>query len=139
MICWIRFAAAISVSFSVEEFISFDACVDTCEPSINLQNVDWRQDLRARCVQSILNTSDEPGEDASDTEDDDDEDEWMDIPSEEITAIEALEMLDKLQAFFECNEEEDNSARSIAMLTSEVERMRIKAKKQKIITDFFRT
>ena len=86
-----------------------------------------------------MNTSDEPGEDASDTEDDDDKDEWMDIPSEEITAIEALEMLDKLQAFFECNEEEDNSGRSIAMLTGKVERMRIKAKKQEIITDFFRT
>ena len=48
-------------------------------------------------------------------------------------------MLAKLQAFFECNEEGDNSARSIAMLTGKVERMRIKAKKQKIITDFFRT
>ena len=49
--------------------------------------MDWRQDLRARCVQSLLNTSDVPGDDASDPEDDDDEDVWMDIPSEEITSI----------------------------------------------------
>ena len=62
----------------------------------------------------------------------------MEIDAEPaINSGEALEMLDKLQVFFEMNDAENDVLRSVASLTNKVEKMRISSKKQKTISYFF--
>ena len=39
-----------SSNVTVEEFQKFDGCVDTCEPEANTSSVDWREELRAKCI-----------------------------------------------------------------------------------------
>ena len=62
----------------------------------------------------------------------------MEIDAEPaINSGEALEMLDKLQVFFEMNDAENDVLCSVASLPNKVEKMRINSKKQKTISDFF--
>ena len=122
---------------TVEEFLEFDDCMDTCVPVVNTWSVDWRQVLRARCIQSVINPNIESDDDGSDLEED--VDDAMEINSKPaVNSGEALAMLDKLQLFFEENHAENEVLRSVVLLTKTVEKMRIKSKKQKAITDFFK-
>ena len=119
---------------TVEEFLEFDDFADTCEPELNTSSVDWREELRAKCIQ---NQNVEPDDNCSESEDN--EEDAMEIDSKSaVNSGEALAMLDKLQVFFEENDAENEVLRSVTSLTKKVEKMRIESKKQKNITDFFK-
>ena len=45
----------LSSDLTVEEFLDFNYCVDTCESELNTSSVDWREKLRGKCIQSIIN------------------------------------------------------------------------------------
>ena len=59
----------LSSDVTVEEFLEFDDCVDTCEPEVNTSSVDWREELRAKCIQSVTNQNVEPDDNCSESED----------------------------------------------------------------------
>ena len=118
--------------------MQFDDCVDTCEPAVNIQSIDWREELRFSSIQSVLHTDiDEVVERASDSEEDGPDD-AMEVEGEPaVTSKEALEMLDKLLVFFESNDAVTEDLRSLSLLTKKVEQLRLHSKKQKTINDFF--
>ena len=113
---------------TAKESLEFDDCVDTCEPVVNTVSVDWRQGLRAKCIQSVINTNVESNDDGSGVEED--VVDAMEInPKAAVNSGEALEMLDKLQLFFEENDAESEFLRSVVSLTKNVQKMRrIKSK-----------
>ena len=43
----------VSSDVIVEEFLEFDDCVDRCQPEVNTSCVDWREELLAKCIQSV--------------------------------------------------------------------------------------
>ena len=45
----------LSSDLTVEEFLDFNYCVDTSEPELNTSSVDWREKLRGKCIQSVIN------------------------------------------------------------------------------------
>ena len=121
----------------IEEFLEFDDCVDTCEPEVNTSSVDLKEELRAKCIQSVTNQNVEPEDNCYESEDN--EEDVMEIYSKSaVNSGEALAMLDKLQVFFEENYAENDVLRSVTSLTKKVEKMRIGSKKQRNITDFFK-
>ena len=127
----------LSSDVTVEEFLEFDDCVDTCEPEVNTSSVDLREELRAKCIQSVTNQNVEPEDNCYESEDN--EEDVMEIDSKSaVNSGEALAMLDKLQVFFEENYAENDVLRSVTSLTKKVEKMRIESKKQRNITDFFK-
>ena len=88
---------------TVEKFLEFGDCVDTCEPVVNTLSVDWRQELRVKFIQSVINPNVESDDDGSDLEED--VDDAMEINSKPAVNLgEALAMLDKLQLLFEEND-----------------------------------
>ena len=67
-----------------------------------------------------------------------DVDDAMEINSKPaVNSGEALAMFDQLQLFFEKNNAENEVLQSFASLTKKVEKMIIKSKKQKTISDLF--
>ena len=54
---------------TVKEFLEFDDFVDTCEPEVNTSSLDWREELRAKCIQSVTNQNVEPDDNCSESED----------------------------------------------------------------------
>ena len=127
----------LSSDVTVKEFLEFDDCVNTCEPEVNTPSVGWREELRAKCIQSVANQNIEPDDNCS--ESDGNEEDTMEIDSKStMNSGEALAMLDKLQVFFKENDAENEVLRSVTSITKEVEKMRIESKKQKNITDFFK-
>ena len=54
---------------TVKEFLEFDDSVDTCEPEVNTSSLDWREELRAKCIQSVTNQNVEPEDNCSESED----------------------------------------------------------------------
>ena len=52
----------------VEEFLEFDDCVRRCQPEVNTC-VDWREELVAKCIQSVTNQNVEPDDNCSESED----------------------------------------------------------------------
>ena len=64
---------------TVEEFLVFDDCVDTFEPEVNTASVDWREELRAKCIQSVNNQNVEVDDNYSESEDN--EEDSMEIDS----------------------------------------------------------
>ena len=122
---------------TVEEFLEFDDCVDTCESEVNTSSVDWRQEWRTKCIQSVTNQNVEP--DNNCCESDDSKKDAMEMDSKSaVNAGEALAMLDQLQVFFEENDAENEVVQSVTSLTKKVEKMRIESKKRKNITDIFK-
>ena len=127
----------LSSDVTVEEFLEFDDCVDTCEPEVNTSSVDWREELRAKCIQSVTNQNVEPDDNCSESEDN--EEDAMEIDSKSaVSSDEALAMLDRLLVFYEENDAENEILRSVTSLMKKVEKMRIESRKQKNITDFFK-
>ena len=119
---------------TVEEFLEFDDFADTCEPELNTSSVDWREELRAKCIQ---NQNVEPDDNCSESEDN--EEDAMEIDSKSaVNSDDSLAMLDKSQVFFEENHAENEVLRSVTSLKKKVEKIRIESKKQKNITDFFK-
>ena len=59
----------LSSDVAVKEFLEFDDCLDTCEPEVNTSTVDWREELRAKCIQSAANQNVEPDENCSEYKD----------------------------------------------------------------------
>lgn len=55
---------------TVKEVLEFDDCADICEPVVNALSVDWRQELRDKCIQSVINLYFKSDNDGSDLEDD---------------------------------------------------------------------
>ena len=55
----------LSSDVTVEEFLEFDDCFDTCEPEGNTSSVDWREELQAKCIQSVINQNVEPDNNCS--------------------------------------------------------------------------
>ena len=55
----------LSSDVRVEEFLEFDDCVDTCEPEVNRSCVSWREELRAKCIQSVTSQYVEPDDKSS--------------------------------------------------------------------------
>ena len=95
-----------------EEILVFDDCVDTCEPDVKASSVDWREELRAKCIQSVTNQNVEPDSNCSESEDD--EEDAMEIDSKSaVKSGEALAMLHKLQVFFEENDAENKVLGSV--------------------------
>ena len=58
------------INISKRSHIYFDDCVDTFEAMVNKLSVDWRQELRAECIQSVFDPNVESYDDASDLEED---------------------------------------------------------------------
>ena len=120
-----------------EENLEFDDCVDACEPDVKASSVDLREELRAKCIQSVTNQNVEPDNNCSESEDD--EEDAMKIDSKSaVNSGEALAMLDRLQVVFEENDAENKVLRSVTSLTKKLEKMRTESRKQKSITDFFK-
>ena len=64
---------------------------------MNASSVDWREELRAKCIQSVTNQNVEPDDNCPECEDNE-EIEAMEIDSKSaVNSSEALAMLDKLQ------------------------------------------
>ena len=104
---------------------------------MNTSSVDWREELRAKCIQSVTNENVEPDDNCSESKEN--EEDTMKIDSKSaVNSGEALAMLDKLQVFFEKNDVENEVLRSFPSLAKKVEKMKIESKKQKNITDFFK-
>ena len=122
---------------SIDDFVSFDDCIDTCQPCVYVESVAWCEELRVESIQAAIHGDARDEDIHSDDDDDDDEDVLMDVESEEITATNALEMLEKLQSFFESREVEGEIRKSLSTLTESVERMKIASRRQKRIEDFF--
>ena len=60
----------LSSDATVQEFREFDNCVDECEPpEMNTSSVDWREELRAKCIQSVTKQNVEPDDNCSESED----------------------------------------------------------------------
>ena len=60
----------LSSDATVQEFREFDNCVDECEPpETNTSSVDWREELRAKCIQSVTKQNVEPDDNCSESED----------------------------------------------------------------------
>ena len=118
------------------EFLEFDDNVDTCEPSVNTQSVDWREELRFDCIQSVIEPSVQlDNEIESDPEEEEDSQDPMEIDDDPvITSSEALRMLDQLQIF--ARNDVDLSC-DVSALTKKVEEMAVKSKRQRNIRDFF--
>ena len=109
--------------------------VDICDPAVNTLSADWRDNLRAKCVQAAIDPSIES--ENSESEEDDDDVLLDSEPTAAVTSEEALQMLDKMQLFFENNGSEIEVLNSVTSLTKTVEKIHIESKKQKKITDFF--
>ena len=79
---------------------------------MNASSVDWREELRAKCIQSVTNQNVEPDSNCSESEDD--EEDAMEIDSKSaVNSGEALAMLHKLQVFFEENDAENKVLGSV--------------------------
>ena len=101
---------------TVEEVLKFDDCVDTCEPEVNTLSVDWRHELKAKCIQSVINPNVESDDDGSALEEDlDDAIEINSKPA--VNSGEHLATLDELQIFFEENNAENEVLVSVVSLT----------------------
>ena len=97
---------------------------DECDPEVNTSSVDWREELWAKCIQSVTNQNVEPDNNCSESEDN--EEDAMEIDSKSAVNLgKALAMLDKLQVFFEENDAENQVLRSVTSLTKMVEKLRI--------------
>ena len=73
---------------------------------MNASSVDWREELRAKCIQSVTNQNVEPDDNCSESEDN--EENAMEIYSKLVAnSGKALAMLDNLQVFFEENDAYD--------------------------------
>ena len=122
---------------TVEEFLESDDCVDNCEPEVSTPSVDWREELRAKCIQSVTKQNVEPDDNCSESEYS--EEDAIEIDSKSaVNSGEALAMLNKLQVLFEENDAENEGLQSVTSLTKKVEKMRIESKKRKNITNFFK-
>ena len=66
----------------IDIFIDFDAGVVTCEPSVNVNSVSWREDLRVHCVQSVIRKIDTSDPESLESEEDENEDENVDLTPE---------------------------------------------------------
>ena len=85
---------------------------DECDPEVNTSSVDWREELWAKCIQSVTNQNVEPDNNYSESEDN--EEDAMEIDSKSAVNLgKALAMLDKLQVFFEENDAENQVLRSV--------------------------
>ena len=63
---------------------------------MNTSSVDWREELRAKCIQSVTNENVEPDNNFSESKEN--EEDAMEIDSKSgVNSGEALAMLDKLQ------------------------------------------
>ena len=63
---------------------------------MNTSSVDWREELRAKCIQSVTSQNVEPDDNCPECEDN--EDDAMEIDSKSaVNSSEALATLDKLQ------------------------------------------
>ena len=73
---------------------------------MNVSSVDWREELRAKCIQSVTNQNVEPDDNCSESEDN--EEDAMEINSKSaVNSGKALAMLENLQIFFEENDAYD--------------------------------
>ena len=105
-------------------FNEFALEFDECDPEVNTSSVDWREELWAKCIQSVTNQNVEPDNNCSESEDN--EEDAMEIDSKSAVNLgKALAMLDKLQVFFEENDAENQVLRSVTSLTKMVEKLRI--------------
>ena len=89
----------LSSDVTVEEFLEFDDCDDTCEPEVNTSSVDWREELQAKCIQSVTNQNVEPDDNCSESKENEEHAREIDSKSA-VNSGEALAMLDKLHVFF---------------------------------------
>ena len=73
---------------------------------MNVSSVDWREELRAKCIQSVTNQNVQPDDNCSESEDN--EEDAMEINSKSAVNFgKALAMLENLQIFFEENDAYD--------------------------------
>ena len=120
---------------TVEEFLEFDDCVDTCEPVVNTLPVDWRQELRAECIQSVINPNAESEYDGSELEEDVDDAIEINTKPAVNTGI-ASAMLDKLQFFFDENDEKNEVLRGVVLLTKKARKYESNQRNKKLSTIF---
>ena len=79
---------------TVEEFLGFGDWVYACEPEVNTLSLDWREELRVKCIQSVTNQNVEPDDNCSESEDN--EEDAIEIDSKSaVNSGEALAMLDR--------------------------------------------
>lgn len=116
---------------SVDEFVDFDTDAPTCQPDYDTESVSWRDDLRFHCIQSVINKG-IPEEDSNSESDE----EFVTEP-DNVTSIQALDMLEKIRCFFESREINADIRKSIATLTEATEKMQIISKRQMCIEDYF--
>ena len=73
---------------------------------MNVSSVDWREELGAKCIQSVTNQNVQPDDNCSESEDN--EEDAMEINSKSaVNSGKALAMLENLQIFFEENDAYD--------------------------------
>ena len=106
----------VSSDVTVEEILEFDECVDTCQPEVNTSSVDWGEELRTKCIQSVINQNVETDDNCSESEDN--EDDAMEIDSK--SAVNSGEALNDAE-----NDAENEVLQSLTSLTKKVEKMRI--------------
>ena len=53
---------------TVEEFLGFGDWVYASEPEVNTLSLDWREELRVKCIQSVTNQNVEPDDNCSESE-----------------------------------------------------------------------
>ena len=67
-----------------------------------INSVSWCEDLiRIHCIQSAIRKNVTSDPESSESEEDENEGENVDLTPEEITSMEALNLVDRLQTFFD--------------------------------------
>ena len=88
---------------------------------MNTSSVDWREELRAKCIQSVTIQNVEPDGNWSESKDNEENEMKIDSKSA-VNSGEDLAMLDKLQVFFEGNDTENEVLQNVTSLTKKVEK-----------------
>ena len=101
---------------------------------MNVSSVDWREELGAKCIQSVTNQNVQPDDNCSESEDN--EEDAMEINSKSaVNSGKALAMLENLQIFFEENDAYDEFLWSVTSLMKRVKKWEynLKSKKMSLI------
>ena len=124
----------LSTDASAAEYIDFDREVVTSQPSIDVENIAWRQESRQNAIDTIMECHNDQ-EHLKDIESDDEEltiDDSLAIKS----IFEALQLVDRITCFTR-QYEDGEIHESLEVVTEKLQDIMIRNRQQKKITDYF--
>ena len=120
----------LSFDVSPDDYVDFDAELATAKPGIKIDTVDWRQNARAECIDSVTNSVFRQVVISDESEDEVEVDKNERGPN----LKETLEMLEKISL---CPVLDEKQVAMLGDVTQELVNLRINEKKQRRIEHFF--